>query len=118
MHCNGHTDGKGESGNVISWNTNNANSASSWYVVEVELPVFYDVTYNFVYDGEVKFSQTSTIKKDAAYPEIVVPVVPYGVTSKAAKPEGTVTKNEEVSICICSYRSCIFRFLRQQDHWY
>lgn len=97
MHCAGHTEGKGESGNVVSWNTNNANSASSWYVVEVELPVFYDVTYNFVYDGDVKFSQTSTIKKDAAYPEIVVPVVPYGVTAKAAKPEGTVTKNEEVN---------------------
>lgn len=97
MHCKGHTEGKGESGNVVSWNTDIANSASSWYVVEVELPVFYDVTYNFVYNGEVKFSQTSTIKKDAAYPEIVVPVVPYGVTAKAAKPEGTVTKNEEVN---------------------
>lgn len=97
MHCAGHTEGKGESGDVVSWNTDAANSASSWYVVEVELPVFYDVTYNFVYNGEVKFSQTSSIKKDAAYPDIVVPVIPYGVTTKATKPEGTVTKTEVIN---------------------
>ena len=39
MHCYGHDNGKGESGNVISWNTDNANSASSWYVVEVKLEI-------------------------------------------------------------------------------
>ena len=99
MHCAGHSEGKGESGNVVSWNTDKANSASSWYVVEVALPVFYDVTYNFVYNGEVKFSQTSSIKKDAAYPDIVVPVIPYGVKTvkDVTKPEGTVTKPEVIN---------------------
>ena len=94
MHCEGHYEGTGESGNVVSWNTDKANSASSWYVVEVELPVFYDVTYNFVYNKEVKFTKTVSIKKGAAYPDIVVPVIPYGVTTKATKPEGTVTQTE------------------------
>ena len=99
MHCAGHGEGKGESGNVVSWNTDAANSASSWYVVEVELPVFYDITYNFVYNDEVKFSQTSSIKKDAAYPEIVVPFMPYGVKTvkDVTKPEGTVTKTEVIN---------------------
>ena len=97
MHCNEHSEGKGESGNVVSWNTDKANSASSWYVVEVELPVFYDVIYNFVYNGEVKFSQTSSIKPGGAYPDIVVPVIPYGVTTKATKPEDTVTKTEVIN---------------------
>ena len=97
MHCYGHDNGKGESGNVISWNTDNANSASSWYVVEVKLPVFYDVTYNFVYNKEVKFTQTASIKEGGAYPDVVVPFVPYGVTTKATKPDGTVTENEVVN---------------------
>lgn len=97
MHCEGHSEGKGESGNVVSWNTDAANSASSWYVVEVELPVFYDITYNFVYNDEVKFTQSSSIKPGAAYPDIVVPVIPYGVTTKATKPEGTVTKTEVIN---------------------
>ena len=94
MHCAGHTEGKGESGNVVSWNTDKANSASSWYVVDVKLPVFYDVTYNFVYNKEVKFTQTVSIKEGGAYPDVVVPFVPYGVTAaNVAKPEGTVTEN-------------------------
>ena len=97
MHCEGHGEGKGESGNVVSWNTDAANSASSWYVVEVELPVFYDVTYNFVYNKEVKFTKTVSIKKDAAYPEVVVPVIPYGVTTNAKKPEGAVTQTEVIN---------------------
>ena len=97
MHCAEHSEGKGEGDNVVSWNTDKANSASSWYVVEVELPVFYDVTYNFVYNKEVKFTQTASIKKGGAYPDVVVPFVPYGVTAKATKPEGTVTKNEVVN---------------------
>ena len=97
MHCAGHGGGTGTNGNVVSWNTDAANSASSWYIVEVELPVFYDITYNFVYNDEVKFTQSSSIKPGAAYPDIVVPVIPYGVTTKATKPEGTVTKNEVVN---------------------
>ena len=94
MHCNGHGNGAGSESNIVSWNTDNANSASSWFIKPVELQMFYDVTYNFVYNGEVKYSTTVNIAKGAAYPEVAVPALPYGVTTDAATPEGTVEGNK------------------------
>ena len=91
MHCNGHVNGTGNASNIVSWNTDTKNSASSWYLVPKTLPTFYTVTYNFVYNEEVKYSQTTQIAAGGAYPEINVPVIPYGVTaSNVAKPEGIV----------------------------
>lgn len=95
MHCNGHGGGAGSESNIISWNTDNANSASSWFIKPVELQMFYDVTYNFVYNGDVKYSTTVSIAANAGYPEVIVPVLPYGVITKATKPEGTVTEDKE-----------------------
>ena len=93
MHCNGHGGGKGVESDIVSWNTDNANSASSWFIVPVEYKEFHDVTYNFVYDGDVKYSQTTSVAEGGAYPDVVVPAVPYGVTAaNVAKPEGTVTE--------------------------
>ena len=94
MHCNGHGGGTGSESNIVSWNTDNANSASSWFIKPVELQMFYDVTYNFVYNGEVKYSTTVNLAKGAAYPEVAVPALPYGVTTNAATPDGTVEGNK------------------------
>ena len=95
MHCNGHGEGAGTESNIVSWNTDNANSASSWFIKPVELQMFYDVTYNFVYNGDVKYSTTVSIAANAGYPEVIVPVLPYGVITKATKPEGIVTEDKE-----------------------
>ncbi len=94
MHCNGHGGGAGTASNIVSWNTNSANSASSWYIVEVELKEFCDITYNFVYNEEVKYSSTTSVAKGAAYPAVVVPTLPYGVTASATTPEGNVTETK------------------------
>ncbi|MBQ5871472.1 MAG: hypothetical protein IIW69_03550, partial [Bacteroidaceae bacterium] len=94
MHCNGHGGGAGSESNIESWNTDNANSASSWFIKPVELQMFYDVTYNFVYNGDVKYSTTVNLAKGAAYPEVAVPALPYGVTANVATPEGTVDGNK------------------------
>ena len=94
MHCNGHGNGNGNASNIVSWNTDNANSASSWYVIEVELPTFYSVTYNFVYGDEVKYSTTANIAANAEYPEVTIPTLPYGITTTATKPEGTITEDK------------------------
>lgn len=91
MHCSGHGSGAGTESNIVSWNTNSANSASSWFVVPVELKVFHEVTYNFVYNEEVKYTQKTSVAEGAAYPAVVVPVLPYGVTTNAATPDGNVT---------------------------
>ena len=94
MHCNEHGGGAGTESNIVSWNTDNANSASSWFIIPVELQMFYDVTYNFVYNGEVKYSTTVNLAKGAAYPEVAVPALPYGVTTNVATPEGIVEGNK------------------------
>jgi hypothetical protein len=91
MHCNGHGGGAGTESNIVSWDTNSANSASSWFLVPVDLKVFHDITYNFVYDENVKYSQKTSVAEGAAYPAVVVPVLPYGVTANATTPDGNVT---------------------------
>ena len=88
MHANGHNGGAATNGNIVSWNTDAANSASSWYIVEVEKPTLYTVTYNFKFDDEVKYTQTVRLLPGSAYPEMNVQL-PYGVTSDFALPEGS-----------------------------
>ena len=92
MHANGHNSGAGAGSNIIGYDTNNANSASSWYIVEVELPTFYTVTYNFLFEGDTKYTQTFELASDAAFPTMNMSL-PYGVTSDFALPEGTVSEN-------------------------
>ena len=92
MHCNGHGGGTGNASNIVSWNTDSPNSASSWFLVPVDLKIFHEVTYNFVYNKEVKYSSTTSVAEGAAYPEVVVPALPYGVVTNATTPEGTVTE--------------------------
>ena len=92
MHANGHNGGASASGNLVSWNTDNANSASSWFILEVELQEFFTVTYNFKYNGDVKYSHSVELAKGAAFPTVNV-ALPYGVTTDFAVPEGTVTEN-------------------------
>jgi hypothetical protein len=60
------------------------------YAVE-EVFEFVTVTYNFVYNSDVKYSKTYSVAKGASYPEVEVPSLPYGVTVSATKPEGNVT---------------------------
>ena len=92
MHTAGHVDGAGINGNIVSWNTDAANSASAWYIKEVELPTFYTVTYEFAYNGDTKYTQTTELAANAAFPAMTIEL-PYGVTSDFAIPEGTVTEN-------------------------
>lgn len=114
MHCAEHGGGNGTSGDIVSWDTNNANSASSWFVVEAELPTFYTVTYNFVYNEDVKYSTTTSIAANAAYPAVEVPALPYGVTTSATTPEGSVTENTVKEFVLTVEKELPF----STDTWY
>ena len=92
MHANSHGNGGGTSGNLVSWNSDNANSASSWYILEVELQEFFTVTYNFKYGEEIKYTHSVELAKGAAFPTVNV-ALPYGVTTNFAVPEGNVEGN-------------------------
>lgn len=89
MHANNHGGGAGAGSNLVSWNTDNANSASSWYIVEVELQEFFTVTYNFKHGEEIKYTHSVELAKGAAFPTVNV-ALPYGVTTNFEVPTGTV----------------------------
>ncbi len=93
MHCYEYGDGEGEGSYIVSWNTDSKNSPSSWYIVPVEL---HDITYNFVYNGEVKYTTTTSVFEGLPYPELEVPSFPYGVevVGEVSTPEGFVTESK------------------------
>lgn len=89
VHANNHASGKGGSGNIVSWG-GEANSASAWQFIERVDPatlVEATVTYSFTYEGEEKYTQTTTTFLGEEWPAITV-AFPYGVS--ASKPEGVV----------------------------
>ena len=92
MHANQHNNGNGTASNIVSWNAE-AGSASAWYITEVELPEFCEIVYNFTYEGVTKFTQTALLAPGAEFPEIAISL-PYGVSTNAAKPNGTVTESQ------------------------
>ena len=54
------------------------------------------LTYEFKYNGEVKFVQTETLVAGSAYPDYKV-ALPFG-TSAVAKPEGVINETETVEV--------------------
>ncbi len=121
MHAMNHGGGSGSASHFVGYNTNNANSASSWYIVKAELPQFCEVVYNFVFDDVVKYTTTISVAKDAAYPEVVVPALPYGVTVNATKPEGTVNENKVVNFELTVEKALPFKTaadVNSIDTWY
>lgn len=96
MHANRHGNGSGTNANIVTWSSE-ANSASAWYIVETELPAFCTVTYNFLYNDEVKFTQTVKVRAGAEYPDFTYEL-PYGAT--ATKPAGVVENDVTVTLPI------------------
>ena len=76
-----------------SWGATDGGSTFTFeYVENPDLTILYDITYEYVYDGDVKATQTITVENGAEYPACSY-FAPYGVTV-AAKPEGTVSADE------------------------
>ena len=92
MHTAGHDQGKGTSGNIVSWYAESANTASAWYLKEFDaLPSNTEITYNFKYNGVQKYSKTVSATIGKEFPEFAeVVTLPYGVKVKGTKPSGLV----------------------------
>ena len=93
IHAYGHGDGANASGGIVSYG-GAAGSASAWSFVERKDPDAVqevEVTYNFVYDGERKYSQTYNTLVGEQYQAITV-TLPFGVS--AVKPEGVISAND------------------------
>lgn len=95
MHANEHGEGSGTASNIVSWNNTEVGKASAWYIKEVELPEFCEITYVFKCNGVAidKFTQRAELKAGAEFPEIAISL-PYGVSTNATKPDGTVTTSQ------------------------
>ena len=89
MHAANSGNGVATESNIVSWETNETGSCSSWYIVEAELPSFFTVTYKFNYQGDTKYTQTEQVGVGGTYPEMNV-FLPYEVTSDFKLPTGTV----------------------------
>ena len=97
LHAQSHGNGAGTSGAIVEFHEGDANSASSWMLVEVEPVFFYNVVYEFQYNGKTVATQTKSIKEGADYPEFEC-FLPYGVKFAAEKPATTVTKDVTLQI--------------------
>lgn len=93
IHADGHSSGAGSNGGVVNWN-GAANSASAWTFVKRQDPdaaQAVTIVYNFVYEGETKYSQTYNTIVGQEYLAISV-TFPFGVS--AVKPEGTICADD------------------------
>ena len=99
LHAKGHGSGAGTSGDIIEYHEGDANSASSWKIVEVEPVFFYAVTYEYQYNGKTVATQVVSIKEGAALPELNY-LAPYGVKVVGVKPEGKVTADVTYQIAV------------------
>ena len=73
-----------------SWGATDGGSTFTFeYVENPDLTILYDITYEYVYDGDVKATQTFTVEEGSEYPACSY-VAPYGVIV-GAKPEGSVS---------------------------
>ena len=96
LHANNHSEGAGNESNVVSWETNRANSASAWTLTEYADPTAnkpITVKYSFTYGGVEKFSQDVVTLVGEEYPAVNV-TFPFGVS--AQKPEGTIPADKVV----------------------
>ena len=85
-----------------SWAATDGGSMFQFVFVEnPSLTVLCDVTYNYVYENDVKFTKTVTVEAGAEYPTCDYQT-PYGVAVVGAKPEGTVeaTGTHEIALAV------------------
>ena len=75
MHANGHGNGSGTANNIVSWNSNNANSASSWFIIEAEVPappIQEDITFDWAQANDLAGTIWGTALEVADYPATAV----------------------------------------------
>ena len=99
FRLNGYTNGymNDHQPQIAIWNsgsgaTDGGSTITFTYVENPDLVAFYDVTYNYVYNGDTKFTKTITVEDGANYPAHAF-VAPYGVAIEGEIPAETVTGN-------------------------
>ncbi len=104
LHADGHGDGSGTSGNLITWNSNNQGEASTWYIVKVdELPLtlndggdgYYYATVCLPFDVTLSAACAYTLTLNAGKTGLTMSEatdnVPAGTPVMLRHTKGTVT---------------------------
>ena len=91
--------GNGAGGTLAGWDTTaptgtGGNSDYQFLPVTLEDVSFVTVTYKFMYNGDVKYTQETLVEEGANYPAFTY--LPYGVTANV--PGGAPIANETVEI--------------------
>ncbi|MBR2415645.1 MAG: hypothetical protein IKB11_02710, partial [Bacteroidaceae bacterium] len=98
MHANNHGGGAGNANNIVSYETNNPNSASAWTFTETADPdanVPVTIVYNFMYEGVKKYTQTTETIAGDNYPAVNI-ALPFGVS--ATVPEEAINAEDATEV--------------------
>ena len=120
VHANSHSNGNGSTGNIVNWG-GGAGTASGWAFVEHNDPDAVSeitITYEFTYNNEVKYTQTTETLVGEEYPNITV-AFPFGIT--ATKPAGTIAADAGTTVTIALEENLPFAYYSSYkaiEKWY
>ena len=121
MHTNGHSNGSGESGNIVTWG-GDANSCSAWYLVTADAPTAtgnVDVTYTYKHGDDTWLTESKSLATNTPY---AAPVAVFGATATSLKGYGLVRSSQPQATVICTINEDMpFKFANSWDNidsWY
>ena len=101
MHTNGHSNGAGESGNIVTWG-GNANSCSAWYLVTADAPTAtgnVNVTYTYKHGDDTWLTENKSLATNTPY---AAPTATFGVSTTSLKGYGLVRSSQPQATVICT----------------
>lgn len=117
-------DGQGTDQNFVGWSNSipsgtTGNDAYRLLPVSLENASIVDVTYNFIYNEEVKLTQVTQVEIGKAFPDYTIEI-PFGVTA-AAKPSGVVSAdntNHNIALTIDLPFEPVAEYNKDNMKWY
>lgn len=101
LHTEGHANGAGESGNIVSWN-GEANSCSAWYLVTADAPGTtgnVEVTYTYKNGDKIWSSEKKTLAVNTPY---TAATAAYGVNISSTAGYGLVRNSQKAINIYCT----------------
>lgn len=101
LHTEGHANGTGESGNIVSWN-GEANSCSAWYLVTADAPGTtgnVEVTYTYKNGDKIWSSEKKALAVNTPY---TAATAAYGVNISSTAGYGLVRNSQKAINIYCT----------------
>ncbi len=101
MHTEGHSNGGGESGNIVTWG-GDANSCSAWYLLTADAPTVtgnITTTYNYKCGDELWLAQEKTLAVNTPH---AAPATAFGAEATPLQGYGLVREEQKQINVICT----------------